>query len=114
MELVRDVTSNVIANILVAAPGKAWTAVKRIFGIVKADGTPAEPGEALWKAAGRRILAFGFFVAAVMLAISTAYFLACIALGISILLYRWGNGFVRWAATPSLDAPDDGGAISEG
>lgn len=107
MELVRDVTSNVIANILVAAPGKAWIAVKRIFGIVKPDGTPAERGEALWKSAGRRILAFGFFVASVMLAVSTAYFLACLALGISILLFRWGNGFVRWAATPAGDEPDD-------
>lgn len=112
MELVRDVTSNVIANVVVGAPGKAWIAFMRSFGIIKADGPPAEPGEALWKAAGRRILAFGRFVVAVMLAVSTAYFLACLALGLSIRLFRWGNGFVRWATTPSHE-PDHAGAISE-
>lgn len=100
MMLFQDVCSNVLANLLVLAPGKAWLAVKRICGLIREDGTPAVPREALWKLAGRRILAFGFFVASVVLAVGAAYFLACAALATSILLWRWGNALVRWAATP--------------
>lgn len=111
MLFLQDVCSNVLANLLVLAPGKAWLAAKRICGLVREDGSTAVPREALWKLAGRRILAVGFFVASVILALGAAYFLACAALAASILLWRWGNALVRWAATPE---PEPGTAVAAG